>query len=129
MTDTGTVRIDAHLVLPLDDGTGLPMNQTIHALRTDVPGLVVFPVILSPLDTDPDWWSVTHAASGKRLPTIFRSRAAAAAFATAVGPLADWEEPQPRPADAAAVMTLAAEHGGITDREYRAARAASAATT
>ncbi|WP_019358030.1 hypothetical protein [Streptomyces sp. AA1529] len=116
-----TVRIDAHITLPLDDGTGLPMKQTIHAFPTNIPGLVVFPLILSPLDTDPDWWNVTHAASGKRLPTTFRSRAAAEAFANAVGPLADWEQPQPHVVDKGAFKALTAKHGGLTDAEYRTA--------
>ncbi|KIZ16899.1 hypothetical protein [Streptomyces natalensis] len=126
MPETEGIPVAAVINLPLDDGGTMRVRQTIHAQLTETAGLVVFPLLLGPLAVEKDWWSVTHAPSGKRIPISFRSPEAATAFANAAGPLVDWITDRPR-VQKQAVLDLAHEHDGYTDEQYMAAQRKAAA--
>lgn len=119
--ETETVHVDVPLSLPTDDGGTFRVRQPIGAHRTDTDGLVVFPALIDLYDFDESRWHVTHVGTGLRIPVEFDNEDQAAAFAGAVGPLADWAQPKPvLPVDARTrVLELAVKHGGRMDQRIR----------
>lgn len=110
---TATLRLDARLNLPLEDGTTGTLLKPITAARTATDGLVVYPAITGPQETDESRWYVTHAPTGKYIPVVFPDEVSAGRFAGAVGSLADWSAVKPSDFSASELVRIGREHGGI----------------
>jgi hypothetical protein len=66
-----------------------PVDHSARGWRTTTPGLVVMQPTC-PQEDDHDWWSITHLATGMRLPAWFDSPEHAMACAASLGALWDW---------------------------------------
>lgn len=67
---------------------------TVDAIRTRTPGLVVTRAVFREPGYE-RWWTITHTATGKHLPTYFPMVDQAAEFAKGVAPLTDWTATDP----------------------------------
>ncbi|MGW7636026.1 hypothetical protein [Streptomyces decoyicus] len=115
---TATLRLDARLNLPLDDGTTETLLKPITATLTATDGLVVYPAIMGPQETDENRWYVTHAPTGQYIPVAFPDEASAARFAGAIGHLTDWSATKPVgfPVPVPELVRIGREHGGVPEQ-------------